>query len=544
MTVPCHMPCSRPVGISAALLCLVLSAWPSSSAAADETVRDTSAIVVAVIGDSTVCDYPDERDCRGWGQYLEEAFQDPVQVKNLARSGRSTKTFLQEGRWKDTLAARPQFILIQFGHNDSHAPGRPESTDDATDFRDNLRLYVDEARAAGATPILVTPMHRRTFHEDGRMKDILRPYADSMQLIAAEKQVAIIDLHRSSGLLFQKLGEEEAARFANRPDDATHFNEAGARRMAALVLQELPTVAPTLARFLKPSDSISHSFLACGSQTCLIDGQGQQTWSYPHATRDGYVLPNGHVLLTLSRGKRFPGGAVVDVDPASQDEVVIWKGTQSEVNSAQPTAQNTFLITEAGPRPRLLEVDREGQVVIEFPLQCQTQNHHMQTRMARKLEDGTYLVPHLFDFALRHYDATGKVLRSIDTTVPGDTRRDIHSWPFTAIRMASGNTLVCCTNGNRVVEYDPAGAPVWQLTNDDLPEPWLQDPCGAQVLPNGNLVITSYAAGARDVNAPKLLEVTRDKQVVWTFRDGRKPGIHHFQILDTNGQALTGTPLR
>ncbi len=125
-------------------------------------------------------------------------------------------------------------------------------------------------------------------------------------------------------------------------------------------------------------------------------------------------------------------------------------------------------------------------------------NHHMQTRMARKLNDGSYLVPHLLDFAVKQYDAQGKVLLALDTSVAGDTQHAIHSWPFTAIRHGDGHTLVCCTNGNRVVDFDSSGKVVWQLTNDDLPGPWLQDPCGGQVLPNGNVVITSYAAGSKD----------------------------------------------
>lgn len=79
---------------------------------------------------------------------------------------------------------------------------------------------------------------------------------------------------------------------------------------------------------------------------------------------------------------------------------------------------------------------------------------------------------------------------------------------------------------------------MWTLTNDDLPGNWLQDPCGGQVLPNGNIVITSYAAGRADTLAPKLFEVTRDKKVVWKYTDGQRVGIHHFQIITTNGEKL------
>ncbi len=104
--------------------------------------------------------------------------------------------------------------------------------------------------------------------------------------------------------------------------------------------------------------------------------------------------------------------------------------------------------------------------------------------------------------------------------------------------------MVCCTNGNRVVDFDREGKIVWQLTNEDLPGPWLQDPCGGQVLPNGNVVIACYAGGRKDVNAPKLFEVNRDKKVVWKYTDGQKVGIHHFQILDTNGEKLDTPALK
>ena len=102
---------------------------------------------LVIIGDSTVCKYPLEHTCRGWGQYIQDYFEDTVQVINLAKSGRSTKTFIKEGLWGKTLEARPDILLIQFGHNDSHAPDKPESTDATTDFQDYLRQYIDEARA-------------------------------------------------------------------------------------------------------------------------------------------------------------------------------------------------------------------------------------------------------------------------------------------------------------------------------------------------------------------------------------------------------------
>ena len=284
----------------------------------------------------------------------------------------------------------------------------------------------------------------------------------------------------------------------------------------------------------------THRFIAFGQKTYIVDANGKKTWTYPSATRDGYVLDDGTIILTLKQSKKkYPGGAVVKIAPGGS-ETLIYKGTQSEVNSAHPTQDGTYVITEAGDKPRLLEVDEEGKILVEFPLICQTENHHLETRMARKLSDGTYLAPHLLDFMVVHYDKDGTVLKKFDTTVDGDPDRKIHAWPFTAIRTDNGHTLVTCTNGHRVVEFDADGKVVWTLTNADLPGPWLKDPCGAQVLPNGNVVITSFAAGRADVAAPKVFEVTKEKKVVWTYVDGGKKGIHHFQILDTNGTKLPG----
>ena len=219
--------------------------------------NDTAAgrIRLVIVGDSTVCVQPEESPCRGWGQFIQGFFDGTVRVINRARSGRSTKTFLQEGLWSDALAEKPDYVLIQFGHNDSHEPGRPESTDAAGDYRDYLRRYVDESRAAGATPILVTPMHRRTFGADGTLADTLRPYADAMEAVAAEENVALIDLHAASGELFARLGDEASAEMAHEPGDRTHFNEKGAKVMAGLVIKEMGRAEPRLGRHRNTADA-------------------------------------------------------------------------------------------------------------------------------------------------------------------------------------------------------------------------------------------------------------------------------------------------
>jgi hypothetical protein len=275
---------------------------------------------------------------------------------------------------------------------------------------------------------------------------------------------------------------------------------------------------------------IAHSFLATGAETRIVSDEGLVTFRYPNSTRDGWVLKNGNLLLAVSRCKDFPNGGVVEL--TRREEVVFaWQGTQSEVNTVQALPDNRYLVTEAGPKPRVLEIDRAGKTLIEFPIQCQLTNFHMQSRMTRKLSNGNYLVPQLLDKVVREYTPRGNIVWEAATP----------NWPFTAIRLPNGNTLVGCTYGNMVVEFDAKGQIVWQVTNDDLPGKPLKDACGVQRLPNGNTVVTSYGSKAGET---RLTEITHDKKIVWTYSDDRPSGIHEFQILDTNGKKIKGPPAR
>ena len=305
----------------------------------------------------------------------------------------------------------------------------------------------------------------------------------------------------------------------------------GLRHLAAAAALLLILPASGL---LTAAERLTHSFLATGAETRIIGGDGAVIWTYPAATRDGWVLPNGHCLLALSKSKTHPNGAVIEV--TRENKILFeFKGTQSEINTAQALPNGNILLTEAGDHPRLLEVNRDGKIVVNFPILCQNTNHHMESRMTRKLASGNYLVPLLLDKIVREYDPAGKIVREIRPPAdPAD------SWPFTAIGLPNDHRLITCTHGNLVVETDASGHIVWQLSNSDLPAPLLNDPCGAQRLPNGNTVICSYAIGA---NRTKLLEVTPDKKVVWTYTDDSKSGIHEVQILDTNGKSVD-EPLR
>ncbi|MGK0187213.1 MAG: outer membrane protein assembly factor BamB [Verrucomicrobiales bacterium] len=288
-------------------------------------------------------------------------------------------------------------------------------------------------------------------------------------------------------------------------------------------------------------DAVRHSFLGLGkaNKAVIFDESGAVEWKFELPASDGWVLENGNVVIAVYPCKDYPNGGVVEVERDSKKVIFSYQGTQKEVSTAQKLADGTYLVAELGDSPQAVVVDSEGKVLNTMPLACQKENAHMQTRMLRALPNGNYIAPHLFDFAVKEYEPeTGKVVRTFATDDRGREKRD---WPFTAIRLASGNTVIGCTNGNRVIEIDGEGKIVWSVDNDDLGENLIADACGVQRLPNGNTVITSYHGGGPD--KVKLIEVTPEKKVVWRFSGGVNP-FHHFQILTTNGKALKDNTMR
>ena len=282
----------------------------------------------------------------------------------------------------------------------------------------------------------------------------------------------------------------------------------------------------TLGAAEKPA---GHSFLMLGGLTQIVDASGRVTWKYPAATRDGHVLPNGNLLLTLSKNKAYPGGAVVEV---TRGQKIVWeyKGTQSEVNTAVLLANGNIMLTEAGDKPRLLEVARDGAIKVEIPLGCQVTNHHMQSRMARPLPNGHYLVPQ--DKTVREYDGSGKVVWERK-----NPESSLDNRSFCCLRDAAGHTLISLTVGNHLIEVDAEGKIVWELRDGDLPGIPVNRTTALAWLPNGNIVFSNYAARAPQ---PKLVEITREKKVVWTYVDATKEGVHEFQLLDEAGKPLAG----
>lgn len=295
--------------------------------------------------------------------------------------------------------------------------------------------------------------------------------------------------------------------------------------MTRLALLLFVSAAGTFASEPAPK----RSFLMLGGATQIVDGDGKVVWKYPAETRDGCVLPNGNVLLTLHKSEAYPGGAVLEV---TRDLKVVfeYKGTQAEVNTAQRLPDGRTLLTEAGDHPRLLEVDAAGRILVDLPLQCTAKNPHIQSRMARKLPDGHYLVPQ--DRLVRELDAAGKVVWEYQAPASKVDNRT-----FCALRNAAGHTLISLTIGNQLVEVDATGKVVWELKQGELADAPLTRTTALAWLPNGNIVFSNYDARAPK---PKLVEITRDKKVVWTYVDGTKFGVHEFQLLDAEGKPLAG----
>jgi lysophospholipase L1-like esterase len=147
------------------------------------------------------------------------------------------------------LAEKPNYVFIQFGHNDQ--PGKGDrATDPGGDFQDNLRKYIDDARAIGSVPILVTPVARRTF-EQGQARTTLTPYADAVMRIAKEKKVGVVNLHSLSFDLYNERGDEATSWFSPSASDRTHFSRQGAIEIAQLVASALPQAAPPLRHYMR-----------------------------------------------------------------------------------------------------------------------------------------------------------------------------------------------------------------------------------------------------------------------------------------------------
>ncbi len=292
-----------------------------------------------------------------------------------------------------------------------------------------------------------------------------------------------------------------------------------------------------LASILPAAEPDRSAYLVLGhdrGKVSLVDVRGAVKWQFASKC-DGHdiaMLPSGNVLLALGPAK------VGEVDRAGK---VVWQYESKpkegykgrvEVHAFQRLDRGVTMIAESGNR-RIIEVDAAGRIVAEVPLTVDRPDPHRDTRMARKLASGNYLVCHEGDGKVREYDAKGKVVWSYTLDLGGRKRSPGHgpeghgTEVFGAVRLPSGNTLIGGGNNNRAIEVDPKGKIVWSIGHDELPGIRLAWVTTLQVLPDGNVIVGNCHAGKDN---PQLFEVTRDKKVVWKFNDQKTFG---------NGLAVT-----
>lgn len=207
---------------------------------------------IYLCGDSTACDYPPERaPQKGWGQYLGGLLPEGCEVINAARGGRSTKSFLAEGRLQaiEKTLAPGDLLLIQFSHNDeSDLVWR--HTEPYISFANNLCIFIDTARLAGAVPVLLTPICRRVF-EGGVLQPTHGVYPDVIRALAVSRAVPLIDLYQMSCDYVSAMGDEaskavymhfapgEHPRYPEGLADNSHTKQAAAETYAGMAARAL-----------------------------------------------------------------------------------------------------------------------------------------------------------------------------------------------------------------------------------------------------------------------------------------------------------------
>ncbi|MGI8982820.1 MAG: PQQ-binding-like beta-propeller repeat protein [Pirellulaceae bacterium] len=288
--------------------------------------------------------------------------------------------------------------------------------------------------------------------------------------------------------------------------------------------------------------SAQHRLITQGNDKLAIVGKGgeierEMKWGGIH---DIHVLPGGNVMVQQGASK------VVEIDPKTKTVVWSYDSATSngnakqpvEVHAFQPLADGSVMIAESGPA-RIIEINRDGKLLKEIKLTVSHPHPHTDTRLARKLASGNYLVCHEGDGFVREYDGkSGKVIWEYQVPMFGKEAKGGHGPEafgnkcFAAVRLKSGNTLVSTGNGHSVLEVTPEKKIAWEIHQKDLPGITLAWVTTLEVLPSGNYVIGNCHAGE---GQPLLIELEpKSKKVVWTLDQYGTFGnsVSNSQLLD------------
>lgn len=294
-----------------------------------------------------------------------------------------------------------------------------------------------------------------------------------------------------------------------------------------------------------PTTQPGHRLIAQDKgHVAIVGADGKVEWEVPcgYTSHDIQLLPSGNFLLHT--------GATTVVEMTPQKKVV-WEydakpkegySGKVEIHAFQRLPDGRTMISESGNR-RIVEVDKDGKIVKEIALTVEHPSTHSDTRLVRKLDNGHYLVCHESDGAVREYDENGKVVWTYKLDLAGRPESGGHgveghgNHVYSAYRLPSGNTLIGGGNNNRVIEVTPEGKTVWSIDQKELPGITLAWVTMLEVLPNGNIIIGNCHAGPDN---PQLIEVTRDKKVVWTFKDFKTFGnsTAASEVLDVKGKVI------
>ena len=302
-----------------------------------------------------------------------------------------------------------------------------------------------------------------------------------------------------------------------------------------------------LTAFAGSSVQAQHRLVTQGKDKLAIVGRdGKAEWQMPWGgIHDVQVLPNGNILVQQGASK------VVEIDGSQRK--VVWTydsatsngnaGKPLEVHSFQPLGEGRLMIAESGPA-RIIEIDRAGQLLHTVKLKVDHPHPHTDTRLARKLTNGHYLVCHEGDGVVREYDHDGHVTWEYAVPLfgkepkPGHGPEAFGNKCFSALRLPTGTTLIATGNGHSVLEVTPEKEIVWQIQQTDLPGITLAWVTTLEVLPNGHYVIGNCHAGP---GQPLLIELDpKTKKVAWTFDQYEAFGnsVSNSQILDAGDGVL------
>ncbi len=244
---PTHGRRKKAIAIWKVIVCVAAIALPLIELARGEPPR------LLIIGDSlaaTVAKPPADRPTlTGWGQVFESFLREGASVRNEARSGASSTSFLVRGSWQKAIEGpAADYLLIQFGGNDIKPDER--FTDPASTYPDMLRGYIGMARGLGMKPVLISNAATRTFDDKGRITTTLDAYVAAMEKVATKERVPFVNLHAASKALFERLGESGSAPLNASAEDPVHFSREGALAMAGLVAEGLKRTVPELGKFI------------------------------------------------------------------------------------------------------------------------------------------------------------------------------------------------------------------------------------------------------------------------------------------------------